>query len=141
MAAQYGYDVIGVETRKELVEKVNEKNKKQTNFKMITYNITKEMQSRELESLLFPSAEPSDYGIIGLHCCGDLSPSMCRLFIESQFHCKLLCFVGCCYNLLSTKEDAIADQFGYPMNDDIPHIVMSHYCRNAIVQVWNGKQT
>ena len=87
MAAQYGYDVIGVETRKELVEKVNEKNKKQTNFKMITYNITKEMQSRELESLLFPSAEPSDYGIIGLHCCGDLSPSMCRLFIESQSHC------------------------------------------------------
>lgn len=102
---------------------------------MTTYNITKEMQSQELESLLFHSTEQSDYGIIGLHCCGDLSPSMCRLFIQSESHCKLLCFVGCCYNLLSTKEDAISPQFGYPMNDDVPHIVMSHYCRNAIVQV------
>ena len=145
LASHYGYSVIGVETREELVTKVNEQNRNQPTFRMITYNITKEMQAKELEALLFSSSstdhlskrEPVEpcYGFIGLHCCGDLSASMCRLFAESGPRCKVLCFVGCCYNLLTTKEDATSTPYGYPMNDDVPHIVMSHYCRNAIVQV------
>lgn len=99
---------------------------------MITYNITQEMHSSELESLL--GLNPSqDYGIIGLHCCGDLSASMCRLFVEDDSHAKVLLFVGCCYNLLSTPE--ISSNFGYPMNPDIINIPLTKRARNGIVHV------
>jgi hypothetical protein len=131
---------------------------------MIAYNITKEMKAVELESLLQQANKTQEhqskkicskdileenfnrnlennsttciesYGIIGLHCCGDLSSSMCRLFVTAKY-CKCLCFVGCCYNLLTTREDKNMPNYGYPLNSHIS-ISMSHYARNAIVQVY-----
>lgn len=103
---------------------------------MITYNITKEMHSSELEDLLhFDSSKPFEipYGIIGLHCCGDLSASMCRLFVEEKCHAKLLLFVGCCYNLLTTPLTSTV--FGYPMNPDRISVPLTKRARNSIVQV------
>lgn len=124
--------MIGVETQNALVEKINSKYKQISNFHMITYNITQEMHSSELESLL--GLNPSqDYGIIGLHCCGDLSASMCRLFVEDDSHARVLLFVGCCYNLLSTPETS--SNFGYPMNPDIINIPLTKRARNSIVHV------
>ena len=76
------------------------------------------------------------YGIIGLHCCGDLSSSMCRLFVEAGPHCRLLSFVGCCYNMLTTKQDENHPQlFGFPLNDDLITLSLTHRARNMIVQV------
>ena len=76
------------------------------------------------------------YGIIGLHCCGDLSSSMCRLFVEAGSHCRLLSFVGCCYNMLTTKQDENHPQlYGFPLNDDLVTLSLTHRARNMIVQV------
>ena len=38
--------------------------------------------------------------MIGLHCCGDLTPSMLRIFSNSE-EVRGLVVVGCCYNHLS----------------------------------------
>ena len=119
-----------METQSQLVEKVNAK-KSFDRFHMVAFNIYNKLQASELEALLFKS--PVSYGFIGLHCCGDLSASMCRLFAESDSHCKILSFVGCCYNLLTTRHDCPEDVYGFPMNPEVS-IVLSHRTRNMIVQ-------
>ena len=136
LATQYQYNVYGVETQNQLVEKINTKYETTKNFKMITYNITKEMHSQELEDLvdLVDQSATKTYGLIGLHCCGDLSSSMCRLFVEEESHASLLLFVGCCYNLLSTPETS-PSSFGYPMNPDCISLPLTKRARNGIVQV------
>ena len=126
--------MIGVETQLQLVEKVNSR-KSFDRFHMVAFNIYNKLQAHSLESILFKS--PVSYGFIGLHCCGDLSASMCRLFTESDSHCKILSFVGCCYNLLTTREDCAEDcaedVYGFPMNPEVS-VVLSHRTRNMIVQ-------
>lgn len=147
--------MFGVETQKSLVDKVNKQFRSIPNFQMITYNISNEMRSEELESLLVPSISSSAsssnsfssssssshplshlnlYGMIGLHCCGDLSASMCRMFIDSGDRCRVLAFVGCCYNLLTTRESNPAGIFGFPLNPEVT-VRMGQRVRNAIVQV------
>ena len=155
-----------METQKPLVDKVNKQFQSIPNFRMITYNISNEMHSEELESLLVPANESSthssthsstesstessthssthssihspshlhSYGMIGLHCCGDLSASMCRMFVESGDRCRLLAFVGCCYNLLTTRESKTEGIFGFPLNPEVT-VRMEQRVRNAIVQV------
>lgn len=135
-----------METQKPLVDKVNKQFQSTPNFRMITYNISNEMHSEELESLLVPANESStessihspshlhSYGMIGLHCCGDLSASMCRMFVESGDRCRLLAFVGCCYNLLTTRESKTEGIFGFPLNPEV-NVRMEQRVRNAIVQV------
>lgn len=121
--------MIGVETQSQLVEKVN-RQKATDHFHMITYNIFKGLKARDLERLVFVPEQTAckrvcldmpipDYGFIGLHCCGDLSASMCRLFIEADAHCRLLSFVGCCYNLLTTSEETQGAIAGFPLSPDV----------------------
>lgn len=137
--------MIGVETQSQLVEKVN-RQKATDHFHMITYNIFKGLKARDLERLVFVPEQTAckrvcldmpipDYGFIGLHCCGDLSASMCRLFIEADAHCRLLSFVGCCYNLLTTSEETQGAIAGFPLSPDVVSVSLSHRARNCIVQV------
>jgi len=50
-----------------------------------------------------------NYGLIGLHTCGNLASTSLRTFLTSP-GCKFICNVGCCYNHLS--EDAK----GFPLS-------------------------
>ncbi|XP_068626756.1 methyltransferase-like protein 25B isoform X2 [Battus philenor] len=66
------------------------------------------------EQLLQPplSNYINEYGLIGLHPCGDLGPLLLKHFI----HCnkvKFICVVGCCYMKLSCNSDPC----GYPMSE------------------------
>ncbi|KAK8814454.1 hypothetical protein WA538_000273 [Blastocystis sp. DL] len=144
LAREYQYSVIGVETQSQLVEKVN-RQKATDHFHMITYNIFKGLKARDLERLVFVPEQTAckrvcldmpipDYGFIGLHCCGDLSASMCRLFIEADAHCRLLSFVGCCYNLLTTSEETQGAIAGFPLSPNVVSVSLSHRARNCIVQ-------
>ena len=137
--------MIGVGTQDSLVKKVNAQSRSLCNFRMITYNVSNEMHSEELERLVFaPPAMPCPclstlcseaYGIIGLHCCGDLSASMCRLFVEAGYSCRLLSFVGCCYNLLSTRDTTREGAVGFPLNPLEVTVRMTRNVRSGIVQV------
>ena len=49
------------------------------------------------------------FTLVGLHTCGDLAPSMLRIFSTNPImHC--LVNVGCCYHLV-TEEFARADEW------------------------------
>eukprot|EP00057_Strongylocentrotus_purpuratus_P017002 XP_011671476.1 PREDICTED: methyltransferase-like protein 25 [Strongylocentrotus purpuratus] len=77
---------------------------------------------------LFYRAVLQPFMMVGLHTCGDLAPSMLRIFQSNpSMHC--LCNVGCCYHHV-TEEFAKKDEwdrehsgikmgssFGFPMSD------------------------
>ncbi|XP_078583297.1 putative methyltransferase-like protein 25 [Branchiostoma floridae x Branchiostoma japonicum] len=55
--------------------------------------------------------------LTGLHTCGDLSPTMLRLFVTCP-QATVLCSVGCCYNLLTEVEEpgAEKEKYGFPLS-------------------------
>jgi len=53
-----------------------------------------------LKTMNIPDTEISRLALIGLHCCGDLTPSMMKLFLSCE-KIKTLACVGCCYQRLS----------------------------------------
>lgn len=52
-----------------------------------------------------------NYGLIGLHPCGDLGPLLLKHFINSE-NIKFICVVGCCFMKLSCD----GENQGYPMS-------------------------
>lgn len=52
--------------------------------------------------------------MIGLHSCGDLSPVMMKLFMNSQ-RFRALLLVSCCYHRMEWKED-LADENLFPLS-------------------------
>ena len=38
----------------------------------------------------------SDFGLIGLHTCGDLAATLLRFYAQQE-DAKFICIVGCCY--------------------------------------------
>ncbi|XP_075976803.1 methyltransferase-like protein 25B [Anticarsia gemmatalis] len=74
------------------------------------FNITLSCYS-QLVKLPLPETM-MNYGLIGLHPCGDLGPLLLKHFVESE-HVKFICVVGCCYMKLSCE----GKQQGYPMSD------------------------
>ena len=56
----------------------------------------------------FPTKN-KNYGLIGLHTCGNLATTSLRTFLTSP-GCKFICNVGCCYNHLTE------DVKGFPLS-------------------------
>ncbi|ORY47559.1 hypothetical protein LY90DRAFT_671192 [Neocallimastix californiae] len=50
----------------------------------------------------------------GLHACGDLTPSMIKLFLKGNSNAFV--GIGCCYNLL-TEEDHDNNEKGFPLSE------------------------
>ena len=59
------------------------------------------------------------FGLIGLHPCGDLAPSLLRLFLACR-ECRFIKLVCCCYMKLSC-ESSISNgepkEYGFPLSD------------------------
>ncbi|KAL7746349.1 hypothetical protein RI367_008279 [Sorochytrium milnesiophthora] len=56
------------------------------------------------------------WGIVGLHTCGDLSPHMMHMFCESES--SVIVNLGCCYHHLSEEfeQDTDVARTGFPMS-------------------------
>ncbi|XP_078663847.1 putative methyltransferase-like protein 25 isoform X2 [Branchiostoma floridae x Branchiostoma belcheri] len=65
---------------------------------------------------------PADLRLLltGLHTCGDLCPTMLRLFVTCP-QAAVLCSVGCCYNLLTEQqtEGATDEKYGFPLSQSL----------------------
>ncbi|XP_030557978.1 protein RRNAD1 isoform X2 [Drosophila novamexicana] len=56
------------------------------------------------------------FGIIGLHPCGDLGATLMRMFLSCK-QAKFLNFVGCCYQKMSTRQTQPRKELhGYPLS-------------------------
>ncbi|KAM8712649.1 hypothetical protein ACLKA7_013046 [Drosophila subpalustris] len=59
------------------------------------------------------------FGIIGLHPCGDLGATLMRMFLNCK-QAKFLNFVGCCYQKMSTQEtQPNIELHGYPLSSQL----------------------
>lgn len=56
----------------------------------------------------------SEFGIVGLHPCGDLAATLLRLY-ASQCGTRFICIVGCCYMKLTLENSANVSN-GYPLS-------------------------
>ncbi|XP_061662594.1 methyltransferase-like protein 25 isoform X2 [Syngnathoides biaculeatus] len=97
-------------------------------FSPLTSYVTAETQLRELIQ------ELEDAVLVGLHTCGDLAPSMLRMF-AARPELLAVCSVGCCYNKLSEEfepdaHDCSCGPFGFPLSQHLRR--RSWFCgRNA----------
>ncbi|KAK1127411.1 hypothetical protein K0M31_003950 [Melipona bicolor] len=60
------------------------------------------------------SETETEFGLIGLHPCGDLAPILLKLY-SSRCEAKFICIVGCCYMKLTIQSD-ISGSKGYPLS-------------------------
>ncbi|XP_018396365.1 PREDICTED: protein RRNAD1-like [Cyphomyrmex costatus] len=60
------------------------------------------------------SEKKSEFGIVGLHPCGDLAATLLRLY-ASQRETRFICIVGCCYMKLTLENPADVPK-GYPLS-------------------------
>ncbi|XP_026669148.1 protein RRNAD1 isoform X2 [Ceratina calcarata] len=60
------------------------------------------------------SEEETEFGLVGLHPCGDLAPILLQLY-SSRNEAKFICIVGCCYMKL-TINSQISKLKGYPLS-------------------------
>uniref|UniRef100_A0A182SHT8 Methyltransferase domain-containing protein n=1 Tax=Anopheles maculatus TaxID=74869 RepID=A0A182SHT8_9DIPT len=63
--------------------------------------------------------EGFQFGLIGLHPCGDLAPSLLRLFLACQ-ECRFVKLVCCCYMKLSCENSTLnssSKEYGFPLSD------------------------
>ncbi|KAL5004892.1 hypothetical protein ScPMuIL_018348 [Solemya velum] len=76
----------------------------------------KENTSQQNTSNISETNESMDSCLLmGLHACGDLTPTMLRVFTKSKF--RALASVSCCYmKMTCSKEDIQSDTPGYPMS-------------------------
>ena len=107
------------------INKIEQKNNKNlSKAEGYTAFLTSDIKPEEFRKI----ARLTDEKVIltGLHPCGDLTPTLMRMF-KNLDEIKSLMFVGCCYNKLSEnpfifklKNDEIIKQsfkYGFPMSD------------------------
>ncbi|KAL5287630.1 RRNAD1 family protein [Megaselia abdita] len=73
--------------------------------KHINLKLTKELTTEDFLTKI--ECEKEDFGVIGLHPCGDLSSILIRHFVQCK-NAKFLNILGCCFMKLS--------QEGFPMS-------------------------
>ncbi|XP_013175925.1 PREDICTED: protein RRNAD1 isoform X2 [Papilio xuthus] len=91
--------------RKHLSEELMSKLKRPTHL-----NLTLTSPEQLLQLPL--TANITEYGLVGLHPCGDLGPLLLKHFVNCE-RVKFICIVGCCYMKLSCD----SEPYGYPMSE------------------------
>ncbi|XP_033629267.1 methyltransferase-like protein 25 [Asterias rubens] len=79
--------------------------------------------SQEFGKQLPSSESEVPFMLMGLHTCGDLAPSMLRLFVRND-NAKVLLNIGCCYHQITERfetegwhvEGPRPEVFGFPMS-------------------------
>lgn len=73
------------------------------------------------------------FGLVGLHPCGDLAPSLLRLFLACH-ECHFIKLVCCCYMKLTTSDTAAnnsPNEYGFPLSEFCrqSHITLTYEAR------------
>lgn len=82
-------------------------------YKQITEFVTPDLDLLNIISICYPeSTAPMKIGLVGLHTCGNLSPTSLKIFNKHDY-VRSICNVGCCYHLLTERfeENSVDGQF------------------------------
>lgn len=100
------------------------------NYRTVSQMIFSDTDLNLLATNAFPDEECSDFCLVGLHTCGNLSSNSLKQFVRNEKF-KLLCNVGCCYHLLfeEFEDDFFNDEAREMDEHDEPGFPMSNYLR------------
>lgn len=121
---KYGFDVVGLESSDDRVEKAKERQRKFypnscDNVKHFQHFITTD--SSDFISEQFEA----DLAIFGLHGCGDLTVTAINLFLNME-RVQQLIFMPCCYHKMSQK-DFVTDEFNFfPLSEELRNILKNY---------------
>ncbi|KAI8622580.1 methyltransferase domain-containing protein [Chytriomyces sp. MP71] len=77
----------------------------------------------------------TDFMLVGLHACGDLSATAMIKTFEACDSVQLMAVVPCCFNLLTEPEDLVqlslcsydrSREYGFPMSKDVADSMFAH---------------
>lgn len=80
-------------------------------YRQITKYVDDQLDFFELVSNVFLES-PKKLGLVGLHTCGNLTPTCLKIFHENQ-HIKTICNVGCCYHHLTEQFEPQTEKNNY----------------------------
>lgn len=87
----------------------------ENNLKSVTEMITTKTDLQNLvDNNLSENGEGrnNEYGIVGLHTCGNLGANILKLFLHNE-NAKFICVVPCCYNLVQEDETLYPEDVFY----------------------------
>lgn len=127
LAFKYGLNVICIEQDSTLTEQAI-KYDKELSVSLKKYNFTcsgkidhvsMAVNADNIDGQMINDLT-EEFGIIGLHPCGDLATTLLRLYSFNE-KAKFICVVGCCYMKL-TQRDNENNLRGYPMSEYVSSI-------------------
>ena len=99
-----GFSVVGVEASADHIVRADKRSTKSSShtFSTIQVNIDDTPEAVEALKNSVQSSEERQICLTGLHCCGDLTPSILKMFArEESFHSVAV--LSCCYHKMSHK--------------------------------------
>ncbi len=119
------YRVLAASQRTSSDTKENTANRCRSTFKELAVKAENSLED-QIESVIgdwFDELEAEHESapllcMIGLHSCGDLSPVMMKLFMNSR-RFRTLLLVSCCYHRMEWKKDLLADENLFPLSSSL----------------------
>jgi hypothetical protein len=126
LSGEFGLQVVGVESSTRCCAAATER---EAGVQMLNVHIGDDAVANR-EALTSHLGE-SPVAIVGLHCCGDLSTNVLRLF-QSWKAAKLLCVVPCCYQKMALAGASSAPPMSAFARTHLSHLgsdshVFSHF--------------
>ena len=79
-----------------------------------------------------PEGIEKRFGLISLHSCGDLTPSMLKIFSQNECELKFMVAFSCCYHAM--QPEGIADSASHALKTRFKNFPMSKCLRTVIDQ-------
>ncbi|KAK5649953.1 hypothetical protein RI129_000982 [Pyrocoelia pectoralis] len=87
-------------------------------YKQVTEFVTESTDFEQLISDIFLE-KSTNFGLVGLHTCGDLAATCIKVFNKNN-NLRTLCNVSCCYHLLNEEFESnnsnLNNSFGFPLS-------------------------
>lgn len=97
----------------------------QGSLKQVVQFVSENTQLLQMVNEQYPDDICEKLMVVGLHTCGNLSPSSLKLFVKNSDHARGLINVGCCYHLIDEEfepspfwsdEEMGFNSYGFPMS-------------------------
>lgn len=135
---QWGLSVLAIEGNSSHVERARLRT---TDLNPATFRVEKAFIANvaDLRACLADFLDETDepLALIGLHCCGDLTPNLLRFFLQLP-NLRMITLVPCCYHQIGPESPNLHLSKASSANGR-PSILQSHFARRLAAQTSIGR--
>ena len=122
--------IIAIEGHQGHCERAELRLASRSRVKQVTLMLSNDQEGQQkfqdlLQSIVDSEEESVRFGLIGLHCCGDLTPIMIKLFLTFE-ELKMISVVSCCYHKMSSDSYPLSEQLIEVVGDKL-NVIGSHF--------------